>query len=124
MHRILLLKTEIEARYQNNKEELKPLQPSFEKDRRNKLIKYCNGFAKNASETITGKATDQRLVVRIEDVFLDLRESLLGTNPRREVETPRNRNIPARNQGVYTMHRHRLMTSSCHQYPRNSRFHS
>src|SRR5271167_669395 len=86
----------IEIRQRNNREEINCFHPSFEKNRREKLIEYCQGFAGTVSAAINGTTNVPPLSSELNNMYFALRESLLGTCPMRHVETPRRnrRNVP------------------------------
>jgi len=84
----------IEMRQRNSDDETNSFYASFETNRREKLIEDCQGFARTISAATNGTMANSLLHSELNNMYCGLRDSLLGTCPRRDVETPRrNRDV-------------------------------
>ena len=88
----------MQNRYQNSEEEFSGLPQSFEENCLENFIQYCNGLARNLSETITGTGEDRTVFSGLEDTYTTLKESLLATIPRCDIEISTNSDTSDGNQ--------------------------
>ena len=86
-------------RRRNNNEEIDSFYPSFENNRREMLIGYCKGFGRALSVSIIETESASQLRSELINMYRELRESLVGTCPRRYIETPRRNRHDAPGQG-------------------------